>query len=209
MRIKTLLCLAALTAGVATSMAQSNVYSLNIVGYVTITNTPGFTLIANPLTTTNNNLNFLYSDAPFLTKIIRFVAGAYVTHTYDPDDGWNNIVPLNPGEGYFIQVPAGPAYVKTYVGEVVLNSTNPVPSGFSLRASVIPQAGLVQTDLLFPAVNLDKVIKWNGSAYVTHTLDPDDGWTGPGGQPTIKVGESFFAQKGSGTNWVRNFSVGP
>jgi hypothetical protein len=168
---------------------------------------PGFSLIANPLTTTNNALNVLYADAPSLTKIIRFVGGAYVTSTFDPDDGWNNVVNLNPGEGYFIQVPAGPNYVKTYVGEVVLDSTNNVPAGFSLRASVVPQAGLVQTDLLFPAANLDKVIKWTGSAYATSTLDPDDGWTPS--QPNIAVGEGFFAQKGAPADWIRHFSVGP
>jgi len=207
MRTKTLLCLAALTAGVATSMAQSNVYSLNIVGYVTKTNVPGFSLIANPLNSTNNSLNVLYSDAPSLTKIIRFVGGAYVTSLNDPDDGWNNIAVLNPGEGYFIQVPGGPNYVKTYVGEVVLNSTNNVPSGFSIRSSVIPQTGLVQSDLLYPAANLDKVIKWTGSAYQTSTLDPDDGWVPS--QPTINVGEGFFAQKGVSANWIRNFVVGP
>jgi hypothetical protein len=207
MRLKTLLCLAALAAGAATSMAQSNVYSLNIVGYVTKTNVPGFALIANPLNTTNNNLSSLFSDAPSLTKIIRFVGGAYATSVFDPDDGWTPNVPLNPGEGAFIQVPAGPNYVKTYVGEVILNSTNNVPAGFSIRGSVIPQTGLVQTDLLYPAVNLDKVIKWTGVAYQTFVLDPDDGWTPS--QPTIQVGESFFAQKGVSANWIRNFSVGP
>jgi hypothetical protein len=208
MRTKTLLCLAALTAGVAaTSLAQSNVYSLNIVGYVTKTNVPGFTLIANPLNATNNNLNVLYSDAPAFTKVIRFVGGAYATSVNDPDDGWAPNALLNPGEGYFIQVPAGPNYVKTYVGEVVLNSTNNVPAGFSIRSSVIPQTGLVQTDLLYPAVNFDKVIKWSGTAYQTFVLDPDDGWLPS--QPTIQVGESFFAQKLVSVNWIRNFAVGP
>jgi hypothetical protein len=207
MRTKTLLCLAALTAGVATSMAQSNVYSLNIVGYVTKTNVPGFALIANPLNATNNNISALYSDAPALTKIIRFVGGAYATSVNDPDFGWSPNALLNPGEGYFIQVPAGPNYVKTYVGEVVLNSTNNVPTGFSIRASVIPQTGLVQTDLLYPAVSLDKVIKWTGTAYQTFTLDPDFGWQPS--EPTIQVGDSFFAQKTAPANWIRNFAVGP
>jgi hypothetical protein len=218
MRTKTLLCLAALTAGVATSMAQSNVYSLNIVGYVTITNNTGFSMIANPLNSTNNNIDKLFSDAPSLTKVFRFVGGAYVQYINDPDDGWTgpsgpgNVFALNPGEGIFLQIPSG-QYIKTFVGEVQLNSTNPVPNGFSLRSSVVPQAGRIQTDLLYPANNLDKVFRWSGTAYTQYILDPDDGWTGPlgiGDQPQLRVAEGVFIQNNSPTkNWIRNFTVGP
>src|ERR1700691_3524535 len=59
MRTKTLLLTAALVAaGVASSMAQSNVYSLNIVGYVNIPVTKGnLYLLENPFDTgTGNNI---------------------------------------------------------------------------------------------------------------------------------------------------------
>ena len=210
MRTKTLLCLAALTAGVATSMAQSNVYSLNIVGYVTVTNNPGFSIIANPLSATNNNIPSLFSDAPAFTKILRFQGGLYVQAINDPDDGWVGAAistPLAPGEGFFIQV--GSQYVKTFVGEVVLNSTNSVPSGFSMKSSVIPQAGLLQTDLLYPAASFDKVLRWNfaGQLYDQFILDPDDGWVPS--QPNVRVAEGYFIQTGVAKNWIRNFAVGP
>ena len=115
--------------------------------------------------------------------------------------------PLNPGEGIFIQV--GSQYVKTFVGEVVLNSTNPVPSGFSMKASVVPQAGLIQTDLLFPAANFDKVLRWNFGTqlYDQFILDPDDGWVPS--QPNVRVAEGYFIQTGGTKQWIRNFSVGP
>src|SRR3954451_14568718 len=51
MRTKTLLCMAAMAAGVATSMAQSNVYSLNIVGYANVPAPAGFTFQSNPFNT--------------------------------------------------------------------------------------------------------------------------------------------------------------
>src|SRR6266498_284074 len=56
MRTKTLLLMAALTiAGVASSFAQ--VYSQNIVGYVTTPVTKSvYKMIANPLNTTNNTI---------------------------------------------------------------------------------------------------------------------------------------------------------
>jgi len=219
MRIKTLLCLAALTAGVATTMAQSNVYSLNIVGYVTKTNATGFAIISNPLSATNNNIASLYADAPDNTKIARFENGAYHIYFKDPDQGWtdaNTSNPgsfvLNPGEGVFIHASA--TYVKTYVGEVVLNSTNPVPAGFSMRASVIPQAGLVQTDLGYPAGVNDKFSKFENNAYHIYFVDPDQGWTDANTsnpvEPSVAVGEGGFIQNaGTSKNWVRNFNVGP
>jgi hypothetical protein len=215
MRAKTLLCLAALAAGAATTMAQSNVYSLNIVGYVTVTNSPGFSMIANPLTTTNNLIPSLFSDAPAFTKILRFSGGVYIQAINDPDDGWTGPssdpaavnTALNPGEGIFIQV--GSQYVKTFVGEVVLDSTNSIPTGFSMKASVVPQAGLIQTDLGFPAANFDKILRWNFASqlYDQFILDPDDGWVPS--QPNVRVAEGYFVQTGASKNWIRHFSVGP
>jgi hypothetical protein len=215
MRIKTLLCLAALAGSAAIATAQSNVYSLNIVGYVTVTNSPGFSMIANPLTTTNNLIPSLFSDAPAFTKILRFSGGVYIQAINDPDDGWAGPssdpaavnTPLNPGEGIFIQV--GSQYVKTFVGEVVLDSTNAIPAGFSLKSSVVPQAGLIQTDLGFPAASFDKVLRWNFASqlYEQSINDPDDGWTPS--QPNVRVAEGYFVQKGAPANWIRHFSVGP
>jgi len=218
MRIKTLLCLAALTAGVATSMAQSNVYSLNIVGYVTITNNNGYSMIANPLNATNNSMKLLFSDAPVNSKVFRFVGGAYVLYFNDVDDGWTgpagpgDSFNMNPGEGIFFQNPAASPYVKTFTGEVQLGSTNVVPNGYSIRSSVVPQAGKVQTELLYPGNVNDKIFKWSGTAYILYFNDVDDGWTGPSGieEPQLKVAEAAFFQNNSPTkNWVRNFTVGP
>ena len=58
MRTKTLLLAAALTAaGIASIQAQSNVYSVNVVGYVNVVAPVGqFKMIANPLNATNNTI---------------------------------------------------------------------------------------------------------------------------------------------------------
>ena len=65
MRTKTTLVAAAiLAAGIASSMAQANVYSLNVVGYVNVTVQGGgaYNLIANPLNnTTGNTLTNIFS----------------------------------------------------------------------------------------------------------------------------------------------------
>ena len=66
MRTKTLaICAAALAAGALSTMAQSNVYSLNIVGYANITITPGNNFYANPFNHSgNNNATNIFALSP-------------------------------------------------------------------------------------------------------------------------------------------------
>src|SRR5215472_12747397 len=109
MRTKTLLCAAALAAGVVSSMAQSNVYSLNVVGYVNVPMKGGinFNLLANPLLNANNDITNLYTTAAsdgdqiFTWNAAIQDLGATVytysiaTHTWDG----NRL--MKPGEGFF------------------------------------------------------------------------------------------------------------
>src|SRR5688500_15579957 len=64
MRTKTLLLTAALSAaGIATSMAQAPVYSVNAVGYVNTPLVPGYNLISNPLDNkTGNDIQNLFKN---------------------------------------------------------------------------------------------------------------------------------------------------
>jgi len=212
MRTKTLLCLAALTAGVATSMAQSNVYSLNIVGYVTKTNPIGYRLVANPLNATNNDVSSIFQNPPALLTIFKRNSSGtgYDSSTYDPDiPGWSQPMLVPPGSGVWIANPGPGVYVNTFVGEVQLNSTNAVPAGYSLKSSVIPQSGGIETALLYPRGDLDTIFFFNGVGYDSFTYDPDvPGWSPS--EPAPAVGQGFWVfNNGATKNWVRNFAVGP
>src|SRR6266478_6989768 len=55
MRTKALMVAATLAAGLASSMAQSNVYSLNIVGYANIVIHPQYNMLNNPLNLDGTN----------------------------------------------------------------------------------------------------------------------------------------------------------
>ena len=72
MRTKTLLLTAVLSAaGLASSLAQGAVYSVNAVGYVNLTVPAGLSLIANPLDATDNTIaNVL--KVPAGTQIYKF-----------------------------------------------------------------------------------------------------------------------------------------
>ena len=199
-----------IAAGAVTAMAQSNVYSLNIVGYVNMTQNAGFKIWANPLNTTNNDVKFLFPNAatyPGLA-VYKFNGSAYDLSSYDPDaGGWTAPMALNPGKGFWLQVPAGPAYANTFVGEVITKSTNAVPTGFSLKGSVYPSAQALVTGLQAPLVTGDAVYMFNGTAYDLYANDPDaGGWTPS--EPVPAVAQGFWIQNNSGTakSWIQSFN---
>ena len=220
MRTKVLLCAAALAASLASSMAQSNVYSLNVVGYYNITlGAHQKVMIANQLNTTNNTIGSLLAppmvhDGDFLYKY----AGGFTSSQYSTDDGqWDPSpsVTMNVGEGAFY-FPAQ-ATTLTFFGEVLQGSlTNTLPLGVKvMRSSMVPQQGLVSTDLGVPFDDGDFLYVYNvgqnNAGYLSYQYSTDDGQWDPN-QPTINVGQGFFYVKAAnGTpakvNWVRNFTV--
>jgi hypothetical protein len=208
---KTLVCLAALAAGVLSSMAQSNVYSLNIVGYVNVPLQNGkYDIVANPLNTTNNNVTNIFAGLPAGSSVSeKNVGSGFTTAFNDPDFGWNqdgNPVTLqaNPGKAFYVLAAAN--YTNTFVGEVILNSVNPIPVNYSIRASILPQQGLLQTELLYPANPGDTIsFKIVGGLFDSYVNDPDFGWTPS--EPIAKVAQGFWIlRSGAGANWVRNFT---
>jgi hypothetical protein len=221
MRTKTLLCAAALAAVVATSMAQSNVYSLNVVGYVNVTTVGGgnFNMIANPLNNTNNNITNLFATAQDSDQIYRWNAGIQdldpTVYTYSLFlHSWSGDFVLNPGEGVFY-LNAGANATNTFVGEVIQGPyTNSIVGGgnFNAKGSSAPIGGshTNATDQL-TYQDSDQVYTWNVGI---QDLDPSvatysaflHAWDNTA--IAVPPGAGFF-YLGAGTNvtWVRNFTV--
>jgi hypothetical protein len=200
MRTKTLLLTAVLSAaGIASSLGQ--VFSQNIVGYVNRALPPGFSLIANPLNVVaGNTLNNILPSAPIGTILYKYdpATGTFNSSTFIAD--WNPNLTLAPGEGAFINL-AGATTV-TFVGEVMTGPlSNPIPAGFSIRSSQVPQAIKLE-DMGFPAAIGDIVYFFRGGTYESSTyiaaFVPD---AIPG------VGEAFFVNKGAAATWTRTFTV--
>lgn len=219
MRTKALLLAAALTAaGIASIQAQSNVYSINVVGYVNVVCSNGLTLVNTPLVRTDGNYsitNLLDAYVPNGTTVYGFSGGGFQTYIKDEFDGtWNGAnTQLPNGAGYFIANASGAPFTVTYVGEVPQGSiTNNPGAGFSLLGSKVPQAGFIQ-DLGVSSGNSDTVFRFANGNFVTYIKDEFDGtWGGPGADPvkgpSVAVGEGFFYQNVSGTaTWVRNFTI--
>lgn len=221
MRTKTLVLTALLGIAASPLFAQTNVYSVNAVGYVQVSFPASqLVLIANPLNTTNNTIGSLFgANTPDGTTLYKWTGSTYTIATYASflggwfgQSGSLNGVSLNPGEGAFVS--AASPFTNTFVGEVLQGSlTNGIPPGYSIRGSQVPQAGDANALNLSAALtDGDIVYKWLGNKYDIYTRASflPNGWGGGASgidAPVIGVGEAFFVYAQNGGNWTRSFSV--
>jgi len=191
-------------------MAQSNVYSLNIVGYVNKTIPSGYSLIANPLkagvTNGANEIMPLVDGSIYLT----WNGTSYDYASYDSGlGGWidvnfNPSVPpsLPPGKGFFFFNPIA-AYTNTWVGEVVpapgVTNSLSLPSGYSLVGSVLPASAtqITAAPIRLPQIDGMVILGWTGTAYSYASYDSGlGGWIdvnfNPAAEPGYTVGNGFF-----------------
>lgn len=211
MRTKTLILTALLGVAATPLFAQTNVYSVNAVGYVQEVLQPGvFQMIANPLNTTNNSLPSILATPPNGTVLYKWNGSTYVSSSYRFGSWSDGTLTLNPGEGCFIKCGGsvgGTPFTNTFVGEVLQGSlSNAIPVGFSIKSSMVPQAGGLQTVLGLTPANGEIVYQWDpvNQAYVSHSYRFGS-WAG--GEPQIAVGEAFFYSSANGNTWSRTFSV--
>jgi hypothetical protein len=184
---------ALLAAGAATSMAQSNVYSLNVVGYINIPVATGYTLIANNLdydgTGTNNLMTNVVSG--LVANNVTFSVYKYDTN-YASFDIWQwnkvsatwsdqtpgqgpdySVATLNPGEGAFIFIGKA-SYTSnfTVVGNVLqgtyTNKGLPGNNNYAMIAPSFPLSGPIDASgtngtLAFPDVTTYSVYFWDAA----------------------------------------------
>jgi len=226
MRTKTAILTAALVAaGALSSMAQSNVYSLNVVGYVNLTTVNGFQMVANQLdfdgTGTNNTLATVFGTSlPSLSKVYAYNAStaAFAIATYNAGSGtWiGNTTAANaalqPGGGLFLQIPAtATAPTVTMVGTVLQGTlSTPYVAGFNVISSQVPiAAGAGALGLTNSASTLDSVYQFLPATQgygSKHTYNAGTG-TWIGGEPQIGVGESFWYNDKVAGSWTVTFNV--
>jgi hypothetical protein len=159
------MCLSALAAGVATSVAQSNVYSLNIVGYVNVPTPIQYSFQTSPLkvtTAVTNGANEIIPNAGERDGDQILVWNGVSWNTYVLSSGQpygyentaGNPIPapiLTSGLGYLYNNQQGTAGTITYVGEVRTGTnTLSIPSSpIQAVGSMIPFAGTPITNLQF------------------------------------------------------------
>jgi hypothetical protein len=157
MRTKTLLLsAAAVAAGVASLKAQSNVYSLNVVGYVNVSLAAGFNMIENPLddgagdivtNTFDHMANGLGVSLPAGSTLYPWAGSTYGNPIeyfssygwYDSNLGGYATNKFAPGTGFFVNLPSATNF--TFVGNVLQGTaTNNLNAGFNMIGNPFPVA---------------------------------------------------------------------
>jgi hypothetical protein len=236
MRTKKLLLAAALSAaGLATALAQSNVYSLNVVGYINIptTNTGLYLVAPSQLdfdgTGVNNTLLTTFGTGqggvnyPNLTHVYAFnkTTGGYDNALFNAGTWLGGVAAvttngLQSGQGLFFEKVAGGPNNLTFVGNVRQGVLNNKPfTGVNIISSMVPQAGKVETDLGLSLIGSSTPPLQTVYRHVSN--DPlgtpyhqfaktAAGWAG-GTEPSVNVGEAFFLRANADATWTRNFTV--
>lgn len=198
-------------------MAQSNVYSLNVVGYINLTIVPGLNCVANQLdadgTGTNNTLTNIFGSSlnPGST-VYKFVNGTPNAYTYSHGNfGGAAGVSLNPGEGCFVYSTASSNITVTTVGQVLQGTwTNNLTPPLTLVSSIAPLSGTIDSTgnggLGYVPAPGDTLYIWD------NTLTPPgyDAYTYSHGHfgtdPILQPGEGLFIDSGN-TAWTNTFTV--
>jgi hypothetical protein len=191
MRTKTILLSALLGAiGSVSVMAQTNVYSLNAVGYVNVSVPPGFSILTCPLITSpDNTMNtlmnngaggpygagafngctvYLWSPAinNYLTDNGEAIGSNAKTQTPNTNGWVNNATNvLAPGVGAWFDNATTNTFTLTFVGTVPTGSiTNLLTPGFTLVGSAVPTSGDLISNSLSTLTNYnvgDQIYTWS------------------------------------------------
>lgn len=216
MRTKSL-CLAAATlaAGVLASSAQSNVYSLNIVGYVNTVLKGGgaFTLVANPLDDGNGNqLTNLVAALPNKSTVQVWNGTGY-TPASKALGNWSTNFSIPPGTGFFVKNANATDITNTFVGNVVASpATNSFSAGvYALVGSPLPIGGSLNDtnfNLGQTLPNKSTIQIWDnsGAGAFVPSSKALNAWSA---NLTINVGQGAFVKSASTTNWVQVLPPAP
>lgn len=222
MRTKTTLAAAAiLAAGLASSMAQANVYSLNVVGYVNKTYDAGVAyMVSSPLSNGGNTLKDIIPTPPGGSFVFRWdFAAQDISGTPDEYNAglgtWGPNPVIAPGQG-FLFVPAA-TFVNTYVGEVRQGASGNVQilgGGAEMIGSPVPIAGNENVIMAnYPAIGGDFIFLWELAAqniYGTPSEYNAGLATWSAGAVPIGLADGFLLVRNGGpVTWVRNFIVAP
>jgi hypothetical protein len=234
MRTKVLLCAAAVAAGAFSAMAQSNVYSLNVVGYVNVPLTGGgsYNMIANPLNNTGpgaNNISNLFSAvAADGDTLFRWNVNNYDFDATQPtysgfSHTWSSTFNANLGEGIWY-IANGNNVTNTFVGEVFqgtyTNFAGPANAGRSLVGggsynavgSSAPIGGGFTNAIVGIVPNDgDTIFTWDLNTYDFAAVQPTySGFSHTWSHTEVQIppGIGFvYINNGADQSWVRTFTV--
>jgi hypothetical protein len=173
------------------------------VGYVNRDLVAGLNLLTNPLSNGANKISEVLPNVADGTTVFTFNGTGFDQTDYFL--GWSNgDFVWGVGVGAWVESLA--AQKVTFVGEVLTGaaSNKSVPQGLSLQGSLVPQAGLITTDLKFPIADGDTIFTWKDGGFVNSAYF--FGWPETG-EPNLAVAEGFWVDKLAQGTWTRDFTI--
>ena len=190
---------------------SNGLYSVKTIGYASIILAPGFSMVGNPLVGGHDSLPELFKEMPEGTNVSKFDSRLHRLRENALKGGiWSNPGErIGFGEGAIVFNPSSDYRVLTFVGEVNLDGVSiPVPAGFSIQTSTVPEPGALHPDLRFPISDED-VIHLFDRDQQKYVLYPYNNGTWSAGPPIVGVAESFWVAKRSPGNWNWDLMVRP
>lgn len=186
--------------------------SLNIVGYYNLGISPGYNLIANQLSFSNNTLNTIFNPTtPIGSTFTKWdpVAQQFLPVSTYTGSGWTINYSLNFAEGGILSSPV--SWTNTFVGEVshaldpntLVYTWHPnYPDGLQLLSSPVPFTGPMDSMFTNVTGRLPQEGEWvailnpSTQAYTITTFHNGSGWDN--GDPTLSYGQSAWFDLGGG-----------
>ena len=184
------------------------ILSSNVIGYASVTLPPGFSMLANPLEGPANTVAQLFQGWPDGTTLNKFDTRLFrlAENTVKFGKWTNPNEKLFPGEGAMFFNPTCDYRSLSFVGNVMQEHLSvPIPSGFSIRSSLVPLPGNLE-DLGFPIADGDVIHLYDRDRQ-KYVLYPYEGKKWKDGPPIVSVGESFWVAKTEPGNWVQTLSA--
>jgi hypothetical protein len=188
-----------------------DVFSANLIGYINLSNPPGWWMVANQLQGTSITVPAIFPDAPEGAGVFKPRLGKPGYNSGEVVDGaWEfdgSVLTLAPGEGMYMFNPSALPYRPTLIGEVVLNSSITVHRGFFMYSTVVPQEAGFSSVHGFEPVEGTGIFGLRPRGYLSYEFVAG-AWEPL--EPRAPVGESFWIfNPGEPLIWDRRFAVGP
>ena len=195
-----------------TAMVTVNEFAGLVIGYVNLTAAPGYSLFTAPLAYpygTSGTNQTIADQIPATVdggSVFKVDGNGFIANNFL--DGWSDPgMILTLGEGWFFHNPTPEPFTLTFIGAVMEGRLiNRLPTGFSACAGLLPQAGLVSSELAFPFTPGAEVFFLDGpsQSYQSYAAGPT-GWEPF--EPRVEVGSAFLVREPQGQDWLREYSM--
>lgn len=185
--------------------ASTEAKASNILGFALRDLPAGYSMISNPFSIADNTIPKLFPQVPEGTVLNKFSVMTFQLSKNEFSQGrWSNPnETLGPGEGALILNPVDSEIRLRLLGEVVTSSPPmSIHQGMSMRSSILPMAGRLDTDLAFPIDEGDVISLYSSGEekYIEHRFE-NGKWKGE--PPFVRICEAFWIAKNASAIWTQ------